>query len=208
MKYPFNCDGVGYMCLRNTLQSYGIVTKTFHWVMAVLIIGLLSVGLIMAGMENNPDKFKLIALHKEFGIVVLFLASLRLGWKILDVSPLLPANFDKFAKIGAKAAHFMLYALMFAMPVTGWLMSSAAGFPVSIFGLFVLPDLITPDKIFGQDMRELHKILAWVLIGAIALHVLAALLHHFYYKDNILRRMLPNFRKKYHVENSDINTGC
>lgn len=196
------------MCVRNTLQSYGIVAKAFHWVMAVLIIALLVVGFIMADMEKTPDKFRLIGLHKEFGIVVLFLAVLRLGWKILDVSPLLPDGFDKFAKLAAKAAHFSLYALMFAMPITGWLMSSAAGFPVSMFGLFLMPNLIAPDKAFGHDMRELHEVLAWVLIGFIAVHVLAALLHHFYYKDNILSRMLPNLRKKNNVENSDINTGC
>lgn len=197
-----------FMCLKNTLQTYGVIAKIFHWLMAVLIIVLLAVGLIMADMENSPDKFKLIGLHKEIGIVVLFLASLRLGWKVLDVSPLLPESIGKIAQLGAKAAHFGLYTLMFAMPITGWLMSSAAGFPVSMFGLFIMPNLIAPDKAFGKDMNELHETLAWVLMGLIALHVMAALLHHFYYKDNILRRMLPNFRGKSDVKNSDINTGC
>ncbi len=187
------------MCLRNSQQSYGIIAKSFHWLMAILIIGLLAVGLIMADMENSPDKFKLIGLHKEFGLVVLFLACARLGWKILDVSPLLPDNLGKFAKLGAKTAHCLLYILMFAMPLTGWLMSSAAGFPVSMFGLFLMPNLIAPDKQFGHDMGEVHENLAWVLIVLITLHVLAALLHHFYYKDNILRRMLPNFKGKSNV---------
>ena len=184
------------MCLRNTLQTYGIVSKSLHWLMALLIIVLLAVGLIMTDMENSPDKFKLIGLHKEFGIVVLVLALLRLGWKILDVSPLLPANFDKFAKFAAKAAHFSLYILMLAMPLTGWLMSSAAGFSVSMFGWFLLPNLIAPDEAFGHDMRDLHGILGNIFIALIALHVLAALLHHFYYRDNILRRMLPSFKRR------------
>lgn len=196
------------MCFKNTLQTYGVIAKTFHWVMAVLIIILLVVGLIMAEMENSPDKFKLIGIHKEIGIVVLCLAVLRLGWKILDVSPLLPASIGKIAQLGAKALHLALYALMFAMPITGWLMSSAAGFPVSMFGLFIMPNLVDPDKEFGKDMNELHETLAWLLMCLIALHVLAALLHHFYYRDNILRRMLPNFRGKSNVQNSDTNTGC
>lgn len=184
------------MCLRNTKNSYGVVAKSFHWLMAILIIFLLAVGLTMADMENSPDKLKLIGLHKEFGIVVLFLASLRLGWKILDVSPLLPEGYSVAAKFVAKLAHFGLYALMFAMPITGWLMSSAAGFPVSMFGLFIMPNIAAPDKEFGHFVRDLHETLAWVLMGLIALHILAALLHHFYYKDNILKRMLPNFRGK------------
>ncbi len=179
------------MCFRNTLQAYGGIAKFFHWAIAVLIIGMIAVGLIMSDMENSPDKFKLIGLHKEFGIVILILACMRLGWKIIDISPLFPDSIHRISKFGAKAVHFLLYVFMFAMPVTGWLMSSAAGFPISFFGLFVLPSLVSPDKKFAHDMAELHEILAWILIVLISLHVLAALLHHFYYKDNILLRMLP-----------------
>ena len=196
------------MCLKNTFQTFGTVAKSIHWLMTILIITMLAVGLIMANMENTPDKFKLIGLHKAIGIVVLFLAALRLGWKIMNVSPVLPDTIGRITKLGAHLSHFAIYVLMFAIPITGWLMSSAAGFPVSMFGLFVMPDLITPDKEFGRYVRDLHGTLAWILIGLIVLHVLAALLHHFYYKDNILTRMLPNFRGKSDVKNSDINTGC
>lgn len=193
------------MCLRNTQESYGIVAKSFHWLMALLIVVLLAVGLIMAEMENSPDRFKLIGLHKEFGIVVLALATLRLGWKIFDISPLMPASLSKMAVLGAKAVHLALYFFMFAMPITGWLMSSAAGFPVSVFGLFTMPNLIEPNKEMRHDLGELHELLAWCLIAFIVLHLLAALFHHFYYKDNILRRMLPNFRSKSYAQNSDNN---
>lgn len=192
------------MCLKNTLQTYGVVAKAFHWLMAILIVTMLAVGLIMADMENSPDRFKLIGLHKEFGIVVLFLAALRLGWKVLDVSPLLPESIGKMALLGAKSVHAALYALMFAMPITGWLMSSAAGFPVSMFGLFTMPNLVEPNKELRHDMSELHEVFAWILIGLIALHIMAALLHHFYYKDNILKRMLPNLKGKNNVQNSNI----
>jgi len=184
------------MSLQNTLQAYGGISKFFHWAVAALIIGMIAVGLVMADMENSPDKFKLIGIHKEFGIVVLCLAAMRLGWKMLNVSPLLPDGMKKTAVLGAKAIHSMLYVLMFAMPITGWLMSSAAGFKVSMFGLFLMPDLVAPDKEFGHKMAEIHEILAYILIVLISLHAAAALLHHFYYKDNILRRMLPNFKGK------------
>ncbi len=195
------------MSLRNNILSYGSVAKFFHWAVAFLIIGMIAVGLIMANMENSPDRFKLIALHKEFGVVVLILACMRLGWKILDVSPLFPESMDKISRLGAKLVHSMLYILMFAMPITGWLMSSAAGFQVSFFGLFLLPNIASADKEFGHSMAELHEILAWILIALITLHVLAALLHHFYYKDNILLRMLPNFKGKSNAENTGTDTG-
>lgn len=196
------------MFLKNTLQDYGSLTKFFHWLIAILIISLLAIGLIMADMENSPDKFKLIGIHKEFGIIVLSLAIMRLGWKTLNISPMLPEGMAKVTIIAAKALHFMLYFLMFAMPITGWLMSSAAGFRVSMFGLFLMPNLIAPDKEFGHQMAQLHEILAYLLIGLILLHISAALLHHFYYKDNILKRMLPNFKGKNNAQNTDINTGC
>ncbi|MEZ5691498.1 MAG: cytochrome b [Rickettsiales bacterium] len=184
------------MCFKNTKESYGVIAKSFHWLMAVFIIILLAVGLIMADMENTPDKFKLIGLHKSFGILVLLLAILRLGWKVLDVSPSLPDGMEKFVKLAAKVGHVLLYILMFTMPISGWLMSSAAGFPVSVFGLFVMPDLIGKDKEFAHYLHEIHELLAWALIGLIVVHVLAALFHHFYYKDDILRRMLPRFGGK------------
>jgi cytochrome b561 len=196
------------MCFKNTLQTFGVVAKAFHWVMAVLIICLLAIGLTMANMENSPDRFKLIGWHKEFGIVALFLVCLRLGWKALNVSPMLPDTIGKIAKLGAHLSHTAVYILMFAMPITGWLMSSAAGLPISMFGLFAMPDLIEPDREFGRYMRELHGIFAWTLIGFITLHILAALLHHFYFHDNVLRRMLPNFRGKNGIKNSDYSTGC
>jgi cytochrome b561 len=195
------------MCFKNTLNSYGVVAKGLHWVMGLLIIGLLAIGLLLESFENTPTFMTLINLHKEFGIIVLTLAVLRLGWKVLDVSPSLPAHMGCVAKMMAKIGHFGLYVLMFAMPISGWMTSSAAGYPVSMFGLFELPMLTAKDKDFAHDMGELHETFAWVLMGLLAVHILAALVHHFYYKDDILRRMLPNCKKS-EIKNSDISTGC
>lgn len=194
--------------LHNTVDSYGAVAKLLHWVMAVLMISVLIVGLLLEDYEKTPEFLQLIGLHKEFGIVVLLLACIRLGWKVLDISPSLPASMSNHAKIMAKLGHLGLYFLMFGLPITGWVISSAAGYPVSMFGLFDLPMLTGKDKDFSHDVKEIHELFANGLMALLALHVLAALLHHFYYKDNILTRMLPNCKRKSNVQSSDISTGC
>src|SRR5437868_2685070 len=108
------------MALRNTDLAYGSIAKTFHWAIAIIIIGLLTVGLIMADMPVSPDKFKLYGLHKSFGITVLLLALFRLGWKAANHSPLLPDTLNRLEKFLAHAGHGILYVLMFAMPLSGW----------------------------------------------------------------------------------------
>lgn len=180
--------------LRNTQDSYGSVAKFLHWLIALLIIALLCVGLYMTDMENTPDKFKVYGLHKSIGITVLALATLRLLWKTRNIAPLLPASMRAIEKFLAHAGHLALYVFMLLMPLSGWMMSSAAGFPVSVFGLFTLPDLVPPDNAMKNVYRAIHEYSAYALMALIALHVLAALTHHFYYKDNVLTRMLP-FRK-------------
>lgn len=194
--------------IQNTLNSYGAVAKLLHWVMAILMISVLIIGLLLEDYEKTPEFFQLIGWHKEFGIMVLFLACVRLGWKVLDISPSLPSSMSTCAKIMAKLGHLGLYFLMFGLPITGWIISSAAGYPVSMFGFFDLPMLTGKDKDFAHDVKEIHELFANGLMALLAVHVLAALVHHFYYKDNILTRMLPNCRKKYDIKNPDISTGC
>lgn len=177
--------------LKNTETTYGSVAKFFHWLIFLLVAGLLAAGFIMTGMENSPDKFKIYGLHKSFGIAVLALMALRFGWKLVNVSPALPPHMRAIEKLAARAAHWLLYALLIAMPFSGWMMSSAAGFPVSVFGLFTLPDLVAPDKTLAGNLKELHELLAFAILCVVMLHALAALLHHFYHKDDVLRRMLP-----------------
>lgn len=177
--------------LKNTIHAYGSVAKTFHWLMFLLVAGLLAAGFIMEGMELGPDKIRLYGLHKSIGIAVLALALLRLTWKAVNIAPPLPGTMRKFDKFAAQAMHWLLYAMMIAMPLSGWLMSSASGFSVSVFGWFTLPDLIAPDKETAKLLRAVHGWAAWGIIAMVTLHAGAALLHHFYYKDNVLKRMLP-----------------
>lgn len=195
------------MNLKNSRQSYGSAAKFFHWMIAILIFGMLAMGFYMEGLDISPDKIQLYGWHKSTGIIVLALASMRLGWKIAKVTPLLPDGMRKVEKFLAHAGHAFLYFLMFAMPLSGWVMSSAAGFPVSVFGLFTLPNIVAPDNMLKAQMMDLHEVLAWVLVVMITLHTLAALLHHFHHKDNVLSRMLPFTKEKYALD-SDTNTGC
>lgn len=179
------------MCIKNTLEKYGAPAKALHWGVGILIIGLLAVGLIMTDMTDSPDKLQLYGLHKATGIVVLSLVLVRIVWRQINVVPTLPANMKALEKKAAHFGHLALYALMLAMPISGWLMSSAAGYPVSVYGLFTLPNLVAPDKGLRELFGDAHEIMANGLMILLAVHVLAALKHHFIEKDNTLRRMLP-----------------
>lgn len=196
------------MLIKNTPLAYGAVAKAFHWLMFVVIAGLLAAGLVMTDLPNGPDKFRVYGLHKAFGILVLMLVCVRLAWKLRNMAPALPATLTVWEKRMAHAGHAALYGFMFAMPLSGWAMSSAAGFPVSFFGWFTLPDLLAPDKGLKADLVELHETLAWALMAMIALHVLAALLHHFHHKNNVLRRMLPFSKEEKYAQDSDTMVGC
>ena len=177
--------------IKNTKENYGIVAISLHWLMAILIIAMIILGIYMNGIENSPEKFKLYGLHKSFGSLILGLVSLRLIWKLMNIAPELPLNMKHWEKIVAKLGHLALYFFMFAIPISGWLMSSAAGCSVSFFGLFTLPNLVQPSNELRNFFGEAHEIMAFSLIGFIILHFTAAAQHHFLKKDNVLTRMLP-----------------
>jgi len=176
------------MQLKNMDDQFGLVAITFHWVMAIIIICLICLGLYMSDLPISMEKLKLYGWHKEFGLLVLMLVVLRLSWRWLNILPEL--NLPRWEIIAARTVSWAFYFLMFAMPLTGWLMTSYAGLPVSFFGLFVMPDLVLPDHDMIKTFKTLHKYLAYSLIAIITLHILAALKHHFIDKDNILRRMV------------------
>ncbi|HEY1097143.1 MAG TPA: cytochrome b/b6 domain-containing protein [Alphaproteobacteria bacterium] len=177
--------------LRNTLSNFGTIAKTFHWVMALMIIGLLGLGLYMTRLDLSPQMFKLYGLHKSFGITVLVLAALRVLWRLSNVHPLPLATHQPSEKILARIAHFLLYVAIFLMPLSGWIMSSAKGFSVSVFGWFTLPNLFKPDEAVAHLFAEIHEYSAYALIILIGLHAAGALKHHMIDRDDTLRRMFP-----------------
>lgn len=172
-------------------SAYHPISKMLHWLVALLVFGLLGVGLYMSDLELSPEKLKLYGLHKAFGAVVLGLMVVRLIWRFIAPPPALPDTMPHWQRKASHLAHFALYALLFAMPISGWLMSSAAGFPVSFFGWFTLPDLVPANPQMKELYNEAHEICANLLMLLIGLHIAAALKHHFVDKDGVLRRMLP-----------------
>ncbi len=184
------------MPLKNTLDRYGTLAQLFHWVIVALII---LQYIIIESAQDLPagiQKLRLFALHKSFGITILALAVLRLLWRWMNPTPRLPDARPRYEHLLAKVSHFALYALILAMPLTGWIMSNAENFPVSYFRLFTLPTLVAPDRELGEAMEETHEILFNVLVGVAVVHILAALRHHFWLKDDVLKRMLPFASKR------------
>ncbi len=183
------------MLIRNTKSQYGVVAQLIHWVTAGLFAYMLYLGFTMVDMKYSPAMFEKYGLHKSLGATILAIAVLRLVWRLVNPSPALPDDTPKHEKLAAHGAHFLLYLLLFALPLSGWVMSSALGFPVEPFGQFKLPNLVEPDKALGELMKEVHFYLVWTFIVVASLHILGALKHHFIDKNNILKRMLIPAKK-------------
>jgi cytochrome b561 len=175
--------------IKNTIERYGIGAIVLHWLIAFLILGQIGLGWYMSDLVLSPTKIKLFGLHKEIGVMILILATLRISWRTINIVPSL-MSISYFDRVTARFVHGILYFFMFAVPISGWCMSSANGMSVSFFGWFTLPDLVSPDKQLAYLFNAIHVWLAYTLLGTIGLHVAGALKHHFINKDTILRRML------------------
>ncbi|WP_313950229.1 cytochrome b [Accumulibacter sp.] len=162
-----------------------------HWLMAVLLIGLFGLGLYMSDLPLSPDKLKLYSWHKWAGVTAFLLVLLRLGWRIGHRPPPLPMAMPAWQKTASHGAHHLLYLLMFAIPLSGWLMSSAKGFQTVYFGVLPLPDLLAKDKELGELLETVHWTLNYALAALVVAHVAAALKHHLRDRDDVLSRILP-----------------
>ena len=169
---------------------YTATAKTLHWAMAILIFGLLALGFYMHDLPLSPEKLKLYSWHKWAGVCAFLLVLVRLAWRAAHRPPPLPATMPAHLQFAAHAGHFLLYALMLAIPLSGWLMSSAKGFQTVWFGVLPIPDLVGKDKELGDLLQSVHMVLNLVFAIAIAGHIGAALKHHFIDRDDILTRML------------------
>jgi cytochrome b561 len=143
----------------------------------------------MAAMPKGPEKLQAAGMHKSFGVILLVLILLRFAWKLLNSSPKPPPGTTTIEHFLAQGMHWLLYALMFAQPLSGVLMSQAAGYPVSVFGVFELPALIEKDPETAKLLRSGHGVIWIVLALAVAGHIAAAMFHHLVRKDNVLRSM-------------------
>jgi cytochrome b561 len=178
------------MQVRNTTARWGSVAQFLHWFIVALIIT--QVILALAASElHGMAKLAMLARHKSVGITILMLAVVRLAWRLVNPTPPLPLTLKPYERFLANFTHATLYILIFAMPLSGWIMSSARGFPVSWFNVFQLPDLVAKNRPLYDAMLKTHEALALTLGAVATLHLLAALKHHFVLKDTVLRRMLP-----------------
>lgn len=177
------------MHLKNTKQDFGGVAILVHWIIAILMIGLIALGLYMVDLPVSLEKLKFFGWHKEYGILVLMLAIVRISWRLYNITPSLD-SLPWWERLAARSMHWIFYGFMFAMPLTGWMLSSASGLSVSFFGLFLLPNLVPPSDTLRVLLTNIHQWLGYALIAAIAGHTAAALKHQFINKDGILRRMI------------------
>ncbi len=169
--------------------TYTKTAKSLHWLMAVLIVGLLALGMIMTELPLSPEKLTLYSWHKWAGVTVFILVWFRLAWRITHRPPPLPDTLSPRMQLVAHAGHAALYLLMIIIPITGWLMSSAKGFQTVWFGILPIPDLVSRDRELGELLQQSHKLLNFGLILLLAGHIAAVLWHHFVLRDDTLRRI-------------------
>lgn len=162
-----------------------------HWLIALLIFSTFPLGIYMHDLPFSPRRLQLISYHKWLGVTIFMLALLRILWRLGHPAPPLPAALPAWQRLGAVATHHLLYLLLIVIPLSGWLMSSAKGVPVVYLGLVQLPDLVGRDKVLGELLARVHQGLNLALAALVALHVLAALKHHFLDRDDVLVRMIP-----------------
>lgn len=172
--------------------KYTRTAMTLHWVIANLMIVGFVIGWFMTDIPGfTPAKLRYFSWHKWIGCTVLVLSVFRLIWRTLHTAPPLPQSTANWQRLVAETTHWMLYALMFAIPVTGYLYSSAANVQVVYLGLIPLPRIVGPDPVLRTVLKYAHIYLNYMLLVLIAMHVLAALKHQFIDRDRLLTRMLP-----------------
>jgi cytochrome b561 len=178
------------MPARNSPLRYGSVAQFLHWGVVLLLAAQVTLGKVADGLPLGLERLVMMSRHKSLGITILGIAMLRLAWRAFDAPPALPP-MPRWQSLAARFIHWGLYALLFALPLSGWLMSSSANRPVSWWGLVQLPDFIAPDAGLKEVFEEVHELLVNVLFAFVALHVAAALKHQFLDRDGLLLRMLP-----------------
>jgi cytochrome b561 len=174
------------------MQRYSSTAIALHWLIALLIVATFTLGLVMTDIPGlTPTKLRYFSWHKWAGVTVLALATLRLLWRLRRNPPAYPATMAPWQQRAAHGLHSLLYVMMFAVPLSGYFYSLAAGVPVVYFGLFPLPVLIEADPALKPVLKALHYWLNMGLAALVALHVLAAFKHLLVDRDGIMGRMLP-----------------
>lgn len=170
---------------------YTSTAIALHWLMAVLLFMTFPLGIYMYDLPLSPEKLKLYSYHKWIGVTIFLLACLRMLWRLRHPTPPLPRSMPDWQQKLAKGIHHLFYLLLFLIPLSGWLMSSALGVQTVWFGLIPLPDLVGEDAALGEWLKAAHKALNILLLIGVIVHVAAAVKHHVVDRDDVLARMLP-----------------
>lgn len=182
--------------MNTPLQRYTGVAITLHWLIAAAMLCTFLLAQYMTELQLSPAKLKLYSYHKWIGVTIFLLVLIRLAWRVSHRPPPPLASMPLWQHNAARIAHFFLYALTLAIPVSGWLMSSASGFQVVYLGLLPIPDLLAKNKAVADQLKQLHEALNWLMLLVVALHAAAALKHHLVDRDDVLRRMLPFLKQR------------
>jgi len=175
--------------IKNTENNYGIVAKGFHWLLFLMLTFSIVAGNFLAAMPKGTEKLEAAGMHKSFGAVLLMLIMARLIWRLINVTPKDPEGTPAVQNFLAHTMHWVLYALMFAQPLSGIMMSQSAGLPVSFFGLFEFPMLLDKNPVLAEFFRASHGVIWILLVLAVIGHIGAALYHHFIQKDDVMKKM-------------------
>ena len=173
--------------------AYDPVARTLHW-LTLLLLGL-QFGLAWSAPERLTAPDALMSLHLSFGVLILIVAVARLAWRLVRPAPALPPDLPDWQRLGSHAVQVLLYVLLIALPILGWLWAGERGWPVGLFGLATLPDLVARGSPFGRLAGNLHALLSNVLLVLVGLHVLGALYHAAIRRDGVMQRMLPASRR-------------
>jgi cytochrome b561 len=180
--------------LTNSAERYGAISRLLHWLMALLILAMIGLGAYMTDLDKeDPLRTQLYTLHKEIGVTILALAVIRILWILVSRPPVMPAVLQRWEVILAKSTVGLLYLLMLATPIAGYLMTNTGGKPISFFGLFDLPVLMAKNHDLHETLEEVHEFLAFSILTLVGLHVLGALKHRFLDKNpdaDVLKRMI------------------
>jgi len=172
-------------------NTYTGPARSLHWLVGLGMLATFGLGIYMADLPFSPAKLQFYSWHKWAGVTLFLLSIIRLAWRLTHQPPGAVAGMPAWQHAAAEWMHRVLYALMFAIPLSGWLMSSAKGFQTVYFGLLPLPDLISKSKDLGDILEKVHGSLNLLMVALVALHAAAAIKHHVIDRDDVLVRMLP-----------------